>query len=120
MEGGEIIQMFNGVHFNYNSSNRGKYVGIHKIIKYSICLLCLLYKCIVLNFLNRNKSATITTIAFFFFFSNMWILFRSSNKHSGENFDVYKNWKFGYCIVIKNEFMRLSLNTSNCVCCFSS
>ena len=68
MEGGEIIQMFNGVHFNYNSSNRGKYVGIHKIIKYSICLLCLLYKCIVLNFLNRNKSATITTIAFFFFF----------------------------------------------------
>ena len=83
MEGGEVIQRFNGVHFNYNRSKRGKYVSIHKIIKYSICLLCLLYKYIVLktlNFLNRKKSATIITIAFFFFFlSNLWILFRSSD-----------------------------------------
>ena len=42
MEGEEVIQRFNGVHFNYNSSKRGKYVSIHKIIKYSICPLTLL------------------------------------------------------------------------------
>ena len=74
MEGEEVIQRFNGVHFNYNSSKRGKYVSIHKIIKYSICLLCLLYKCIVLktlNFLNRKKICYNYYYSFFFFLKQL-------------------------------------------------